>query len=127
MFFCVVCISLLISILSTYFSKFFVTLQRAPKTTGITLIFLRLQSLRISLLRFLYFSIFFFSLITPLSITLLSQSIVIIVIIVAFLYLVSFEIHINDKTNYRSHSLQLGLSTTKIQAVFKTAYTAWKI
>ena len=42
-----VCISILILIL--YFSKFFVTLPRALKTTGIMSIFLKFQSLWISL------------------------------------------------------------------------------
>ena len=64
MVFCRVCKSILIPIVSTYFSKFLVILQRAHKTAGITSILLRFQSLWISLLRFWYFSIFYFSLST---------------------------------------------------------------
>ena len=46
--FCAAHKSILISILSTYFSKFFETLPRGPKTTGITSNLLRFQSLWIS-------------------------------------------------------------------------------
>ena len=37
--------------------------------------------------------------------------VIVIIIIVIVLYLTSVIIHINDKTNYKSHSLQLGLFT----------------
>ena len=36
---------------------------------------------------------------------------IIVVIIIVVLYLTSVIIHINDKTNYKSHSLKLGLLT----------------
>ena len=60
MVFCVVCQSILTSILSKFFSKFIVTLPSASKTTLVTSIFLRFQSLCISFEILILFNLLLF-------------------------------------------------------------------